>query len=287
MTSHPAPDALRRYAAGLVDGEALLEVDAHVTSCGQCRQALWTLSRGAFVPAATADAHLTFEVMRAVVDGRASANEASAVARHAAACAACAVELADLRAFAAELGALQNEPQPTPAGAGGTPPRAAHERLPRRSTAGGWAWLGSAGLATAATVALLLRVTDTVPPSGGAARPPAVAPVPAPVPTPSTPPAGSAASGIPPAPALRAPQADVRRGTSRVVAGRTFRLEDGIWVDQAFDPLALQPDVWARSAEDVAALVASTPGLAPYAAMASRVTVVLDDTVYHLGQTRR
>jgi putative zinc finger protein len=72
----------------------------------------------------------------------------------------------------------------------------------------------------------------------------------------------------------------VLRGAQRRVAGKTFRLVFGEWVDADFDSVALLPEIDVSSAEERAALLARLPALAPYAALGERVRVVHDGTVY-------
>lgn len=74
-----------------------------------------------------------------------------------------------------------------------------------------------------------------------------------------------------------------RRGGERVVDGKTFRLVVGEWVDQAYDPFAMLPEVAVRTAEQRAALIQQIPSLRPFAALGARVIVVYDGTVYKFG----
>jgi hypothetical protein len=71
-----------------------------------------------------------------------------------------------------------------------------------------------------------------------------------------------------------------KRSAEKRVAGKTFRLVAGEWVDAEFDPVAGLPVLEVRAPEDRGALFARLPVLAPYARLGDRVTVVLNGTVY-------
>jgi Ca-activated chloride channel family protein len=64
------------------------------------------------------------------------------------------------------------------------------------------------------------------------------------------------------------------------VAGKTFRLVFGEWIDADFDGSALLPEVSVSTPEERSALLARIPALVPYAALGERVLVVHDGTVY-------
>jgi hypothetical protein len=74
--------------------------------------------------------------------------------------------------------------------------------------------------------------------------------------------------------------ADVRRGAERIVDGKTFRLEDGIWVDRASDDAGDLPTMVVQGAEQRAELLARLPQLEKYSDLGSRVIVVSEGTVY-------
>lgn len=116
---------------------------------------------------------------------------------------------------------------------------------------------------------------------------PSTAPEPGPRPTAaaSSPPLPEAVAA--PAPARPAGHTDVRRGGDRTIAGKTFHLVAGEWVDRTFDPIAGLPIVDVSGPEARATLLAERPGLAPYLGLGNRVLVVLDGTVYRFGPAAR
>jgi hypothetical protein len=145
-------------------------------------------------------------------------------------------------------------------------------------------WLPiAATLAIAAGGAFLVNTT-----SRGALAPPpppetvVVSPpspertVPAPEVRPSPPPAAGAPEDL-----LR------RRSGTRQVGMKTFRLVAGEWTDSTYDPGALLPIVEVASAGARRDLLARTPALAPYAAVADRVVVVHEGSVYRFGAIAR
>jgi hypothetical protein len=67
------------------------------------------------------------------------------------------------------------------------------------------------------------------------------------------------------------------------VAGKTFRLVFGEWVDADFDSAALLPELSVSTPEERSALLARIPALAPYAALGERVRVVHEGAVYRFG----
>lgn len=71
-----------------------------------------------------------------------------------------------------------------------------------------------------------------------------------------------------------------RRGTERTVAGKTFRLESGTWVDASFDASAGLRSVTVAGPEERAAALTNNPQLAPYTELGDRVTIVWERTVY-------
>jgi len=73
-----------------------------------------------------------------------------------------------------------------------------------------------------------------------------------------------------------------RRGAERTVAGKTFRLVAGEWIDSAYDRLAGLPVVDVSTAADRSALLDRLPALKPYLDLGNRVTVVHDGTVYRV-----
>lgn len=71
-----------------------------------------------------------------------------------------------------------------------------------------------------------------------------------------------------------------KRSGGRQVAGKVFRMTEGEWVDQAFDPVAGVPVVTVRGREERLDLLARVPELAPYVELGDRVLVVHAGTVY-------
>ncbi|MGE0812657.1 MAG: zf-HC2 domain-containing protein [Vicinamibacterales bacterium] len=225
--------------------------------------------------------HLAYEDIEAYVDGGLDDIAREAVAAHAATCAACAAEVEDLAAFRASL-AAPRAPGPSPR----VVPMPVRTRMPRLAP-----WLAAAAvLVLAVTVArrtgpavqspaVPIPAPATAPaverPAAEMAPPAAQEPraqQPAAVPTARIP-APAAAPGPAPAPRLR--------GAVRSVAGKTFRFESGVWVDQAYDSLALLPEETVSGAAR-AALIAREPALAPFGALGSRVVLVHAGTVYRL-----
>jgi hypothetical protein len=71
-----------------------------------------------------------------------------------------------------------------------------------------------------------------------------------------------------------------RRGTERTVAGKTFRLQSGVWVDTGFEPSAGLESVNVSGLEQRATVLVSHPELTPYTELGDRVVVVWERTVY-------
>lgn len=72
----------------------------------------------------------------------------------------------------------------------------------------------------------------------------------------------------------------VKRSAGRAVAGKTFRMTGGEWIDTSFDLSRALPTVIVRGGEERSALLQRVPELAPYAELGNRVTVVWQGTVY-------
>jgi anti-sigma factor ChrR (cupin superfamily) len=72
----------------------------------------------------------------------------------------------------------------------------------------------------------------------------------------------------------------VKRGAARTVAGKTFRMTGGEWLDTSFDLSIALPTVIARGREERSAVLQRVPDLAPYDELGDRVTVVWNGTVY-------
>ena len=209
-------------------------------------------------------------LLAAYVENRLDARERDVVTVHLAGCSECRQVLA-LLARAAGSGFLS------------VPAPAAQERP----------GLGRRWLALAATLvivgAAISRVNwspvpeDEAPPSApppGVSTFPPAAPRETPV-APSTSPPASEARDVRPErldPALLA-----KRGAGRRVAGKTFRLAAGEWVDTAFDAAAGLPTTVANGPGERSALLSRLPALAPYAALGERVVVVFEGTVYRFA----
>ena len=126
-----------------------------------------------------------------------------------------------------------------------------------------------------ASSGLLAPASDRELPSGVEATSPPEASAPAPPGTGIPPPALAPAPAEPPPESLGA-----TRSGDRVIAGKTFRLVAGEWVDSAYDSLALLRVEIIQGGAARAAALARVPALAPFAALGSRVTVVHDGVVY-------
>jgi hypothetical protein len=139
-------------------------------------------------------------------------------------------------------------------------------------------------VATAVAVRLLpARAPVATPPSTDAR--PAIGSLPPSSPAVSSPPVATSSPAMPsprpPAPSLPIDESllTTRGGTKRV-AGKTFRLLDGAWVDASFDRTAALPMIEVAGAAERERVLGRIPRLAPYAALGDRVVVVLDGTVY-------
>jgi hypothetical protein len=91
---------------------------------------------------------------------------------------------------------------------------------------------------------------------------------------PQLPDRGESASGVSEEELLR------KRGAGRIVAGKTFRLAGGEWVDSDFDPARGMPVTAVRGSVERAALIERVPELAAVAELGDRVLVVWNGTVY-------
>jgi len=70
--------------------------------------------------------------------------------------------------------------------------------------------------------------------------------------------------------------------TVRIVGARTFVLSQGVWIDTAFDPEAMQTVPVSFLSEDYFALVASQPELADAFALGERVIALSDGVAYEV-----
>jgi hypothetical protein len=92
-SQHPSSAELAQYAARTLSAPALLAVDDHLMSCRMCRTLVSGQVSGGKLTLDDPTAHLTFEQLEAIAEGRAAAGE------HARECDMCAAELRDLKAF--------------------------------------------------------------------------------------------------------------------------------------------------------------------------------------------
>jgi hypothetical protein len=88
------------------------------------------------------------------------------------------------------------------------------------------------------------------------------------------------AGGGPPAAGVPEDELLTTRSAGRVVAGKTFRMTSGEWIDASFDASAGLQSVTVRGAGERSALLARIPDLAPFTELGDRVVVVWEDTVY-------
>lgn len=102
-----------RLRAGRLAGADLLAADDHLASCAQCRDNLqmapaaaemWTdLDRQYRAASLAAESHVTFDNLRAYVDGNASPADRMRLETHLLECEDCRAEARDLKSFAAQL----------------------------------------------------------------------------------------------------------------------------------------------------------------------------------------
>jgi hypothetical protein len=139
-----------------------------------------------------------------------------------------------------------------------------------------WRWISVAAAmaigVTAAAGVLVLRQPEAV--------------VPATRPAPTADPAAPTPGAPPPQqrePSAISPRAPTVRGSGvRIVGRKHFRLVAGEWIDESYDPAGALPTVDIRSASERSRTLADVPALAPFFRLGSKVTVVLDGTVYRL-----
>jgi len=156
-------------------------------------------------------------------------------------------------------------------------------------------WLPIAATVAIATVSgiVLLRTMQTPAPNAPVIGGPTDSTVRAPGhetrqsrPEPGSPPETLVPERPPEKPATVDPGLLLRRGARREIAGKSFRLVAGEWIDAAYDPLAGLPGIDAATAEETAELARRVPALAPYTRLSPRVLVVHDGTVYRLRTSR-
>lgn len=282
------------YRARTLSPAEFLATDRHVSSCLLCAAAIAAFTpEMAVVPllydgdVVPDDDHLDYDALEALVDDTAADVDREIALTHTEACATCAAALDDLQRFRREL-----TPSLTTAGGArgvaAVPPRHAAAAV---AVATSTSWRRSlVFLATAAALVLAAfvprlarppaRQPEPTPPghSGGVA-PSTTTPSPV---EPSRPVAPSTARG--PAVARRSDD-DVQRGSARRVGEKAFRFVAGVWVDAAYDRLAMLPEVQAPRGGGRDALLASIPALRVYAALGDHVLVVHRGTVYRFGAT--
>jgi len=136
-------------------------------------------------------------------------------------------------------------------------------------------WLALAAVLTIATIAGLRFFTAGPQPFD---RPPAAS---GPPPTRTAAPPETSAPPVvtEPPPSAGRSQA-TKRGGTRAIGGKIFRLEAGEWIDSAYDPVALLPVVDVEGDAARRATIDRAPALAPFAALGPRVTVAYDGRVY-------
>jgi hypothetical protein len=208
-------------------------------------------------------------LLAAYVEDRLDAAERERVAAHVSGCDECRAVLAEL-------------------GRGLAASRRGSGRLARlpRSTA---LPIAAVLVLSAATSLILLRQSAQAPTRSEGERSPAPDTASAtPSATSATPPPSAAPSPGGREPTVRGNSTDredllvKRGGGAHSVAGKSFRLVAGEWVDTAYDPLASLPVVQATGPAERAALLQRVPGLAAYAALGERLLVVHEGIVYRL-----
>jgi len=70
------------------------------------------------------------------------------------------------------------------------------------------------------------------------------------------------------------------RAAGRIVDGKTFRLEEGVWMDDAVKSAAGAPTVVVEGRQARDELLARVPQLRPFTEVGDRVVVVHDGTIY-------
>ncbi len=107
MIEHPTAEQLRRYAIGDANPEEILDLDDHLSTCGECRSRLSPSSALAEwadgLAADDDDRHLTHEQLVARVEHRVEDADLFAIEAHLKSCRSCREEVADLARFRNEL----------------------------------------------------------------------------------------------------------------------------------------------------------------------------------------
>jgi len=199
-------------------------------------------------------------LLAASLEGRLDAREREALTAHLAECAECRQALA-LLARAAHAGLI---PLPTAARPGFALRR----------------WLPLAAVLVMA-LAAVTRLNWSPAPIGETRPSDAASGVSvSPPPIEAAPPPASSPRGAEPRADTLDPAVLVTRGAARRVAGKTFRLVAGEWIDARFDPATGLPITDVKGPDQRSSLLSRVPALAPYAALGERVVVVFEGTVY-------
>lgn len=109
MADHPSQEVIDSYLRGTLPPDQLLAVDAHLASCGSCRQGVESHQRTAAGSWRSALArglaleHPSYEQWEAYVDNRLDPADRDIIETHVVDCRSCAAELSDLRSFKAAL----------------------------------------------------------------------------------------------------------------------------------------------------------------------------------------
>jgi hypothetical protein len=112
MNGHLSAQLIERYRQRMLPPAELLDADDHLAACEMCRQQLGdkqlvqaTARSLRAELAATRLTHLAYEQLVAYVEGSLDQTDRETMESHLSLCAQCAAELADLRAFAAQMDA--------------------------------------------------------------------------------------------------------------------------------------------------------------------------------------
>jgi hypothetical protein len=208
-------------------------------------------------------------LLAAFAEDRLDETERQQLVAHLAGCAEC-------RATLAAYARASVPAQPRPAGA--------------TDTSASWrSWMSVAAMLAILTIGgivALLNRDAIVPPAAVDPNPgsqaPAVGP-PGTTPAPTRPGQGRETAPAPTDPVPPGGTPTLRRGSERIVGGKTFTLVAGEWIDRSYDRFALLPLVDAPTPAERDKLLARVPALRPFAALGPRVLAVHEGTVYRIG----
>jgi putative zinc finger protein len=206
-------------------------------------------------------------LLAASLEGRLDPREREVLTAHLAGCAECREALA-LLARAAHEGLI---PRPTRVA---QPGFALHRWLPLAAAA--------ALVITVATVTRLNWSPTPVEETRPSTAPPGASISPPPSPSEAAPSPASSPEAVERGGDTLDPGVLVTRGAGRRVAGKTFRLAAGEWIDASYDAAAGLPITEVKGPDQRSALLSRLPGLTPYAALGERVLVVFEGTAYRL-----